>query len=263
MLPLSAEVSVTNFLLMNRAASGIVRRPSVRTSSLLVSIVVHGAAIATVVGIGTYAVQQQNRPLAHLEIRQQEASAPAPQRPLPDPDVVPEEVVEDVVVSDVRVDQPEPVEEVTPTESAKVDDRVLSPSEVLQGVTLEKVIKKPKPVPPEAVATPVAVAVEAAVPKPSEPQVFMQAQRSDNVEPVYPIRERNQMREGIVVVRVIVAKDGSVEEAKLIKPSRFRGFNKSALAAARQWTFAPAKRGGVAVKSETDIEVEFRLTDDR
>lgn len=262
-MPRSAEVCVTKFLLMNRAASGIVRRPSVRTSSLLVSIVVHGAAIATVVGIGTYAVQRQSRPLAHLEIRQQEASAPAPQRPLPDPDVKPEDVVDEVVVSDVRVDQPEPIEEVTPTDSAKVDDRVLSPSEVLQGLTLEKIIKKPTPVPPEPVTKPAAVAVEAAVPKPSEPQVFMQAQRSDNIEPAYPLRERRQMREGVVVVRVVVAADGSVEHAELIKPSRYRGFNKSALAAARQWTFAPAKRGGVAVKSETDIEVEFRLTDDR
>jgi TonB family protein len=61
----------------------------------------------------------------------------------------------------------------------------------------------------------------------------------------------------------VVSTDGSVEHASLLTPSRYKGFNQSALAAARKWTFAPATRGGVAVKSETDIEVEFRLTDDR
>lgn len=216
------------------------------------------------VGFGAYALQSQNRPLAHLEIRQQQANAPAPQRTLPDLDVVPEQLVEDVVLSDVQVDE-QPTEQ--PTEqpaagSAIVDDRVLSPSEVLQGVTLERV-KNPSPVPVVPAKLDEPQPAPTVVPKQSEPQAFLQAKRSDNVEPIYPARERRQMREGKVVVRVVVSTDGSVEQALLVKPSRYKGFNKSALDAARQWMFAPATRGGVAVKSETDIEIEFRLTDDR
>lgn len=256
----------TSFLL-NLTGSGIVRRPNVRTSSLLVSIAVHGAAVATVVGFGAYALQSQNRPLAHLEIRHQQASSLAPQRTLPDPDVVPEQLVEHVVVNDVRVDEQtdEQTDESADEQaiaSATVDDRMLSPSEVLQGVTLERV-KVPSPVPVVPAKSHEPQPAPAVVPKLSEPQVFMQAQRSDNVEPVYPARERRQMREGLVVVRIVVSTDGSVEHASLLTPSRYKGFNQSALAAARKWTFAPATRGGVAVKSETDIEVEFRLTDDR
>lgn len=217
------------------------------------------------VGFGAYALQSQNRPLAHLEIRHRQASSLAPQRTLPDPDVVAEQLVEHVVVNDVRVDEQtdEQTDESADEQaiaSATVDDRMLSPSEVLQGVTLERV-KVPSPVVPAKSHEP--QPAPAVVPKLSEPQVFMQAQRSDNVEPVYPARERRQMREGLVVVRIVVSTDGSVEHASLLMPSRHEGFNQSALAAARKWTFAPATRGGVAVKSETDIEVEFRLTDDR
>lgn len=248
-------------ILLNRAGSGIVRRPHVRTSSLLVSVIVHGGAFAAIVGFGAYAMAKKPRPVAHLEIRQQEASVQAPKQTLPDPDVVPEQVREDVVIDDVQVDEPEPVEPQV-TQPSKVDDRVLSPSEVLQGFTLERITKPvEQPAEPIEVEPAPAKPIKQAAPQ-SVAQVFMPATRSDNVEPEYPDRERRQMREGMVVVRVFVDVDGSVERAELLKPSRYRGFNKSALAAARKWTFTPATRGGVAVKSETDIEVEFRLTDE-
>ena len=52
------------------------------------------------VGLGAYTLQNQPRPLAHLEIQHQQASAPSPQRRLPDPDVVPEQLVEDVGVTE-------------------------------------------------------------------------------------------------------------------------------------------------------------------
>ena len=144
------------------------------------------------VGFGAYALQSQSRPLAHLEIRQQQASQPAPQRTSPDSEVVPEQLVEDVVVAELPPEEP-PVEpsQQPPTEPLVVDDRVW-PSDVLQAVTLERVQRPAPPAP-------------AVVPKESRPQVFLQAQRSDNVEPVYPKRERRQMREGLVVVRVVVA----------------------------------------------------------
>ena len=228
------------------------------------SIAVHGAAIATVVGLGAYTLQNQPPPLAHLEIQHQQASAPSPQRRLPDPDVVPEQLVEDVVVTEVQVEeQPdEQPQEERAADAAIVDDRVMSPAEVLQSLTLERV-KQPAPA-PVVPAQPDEVEPAPTVdPKQSEPQVFLQAQRSDNVTPVYPKRERRQMREGMVVVHVVVGTDGSVESVSLVKRSRHEGFNRSALEAARQWTFAPATRGGVAVLSELDIEVEFRLTDDR
>ncbi|MFT4842317.1 MAG: hypothetical protein ACI90M_002791 [Candidatus Azotimanducaceae bacterium] len=53
------------------------------------------------------------------------------------------------------------------------------------------------------------------------------------------------------------------QRVELVKKSRFHGFNTTAVATARTWRLAPATRGGVAVVSETDIEIVFQLTKNR
>lgn len=178
---------------------------------------------------------------------------------MPDPEVVEEQVLEDAVVVEVEVEEP-PVEQPKeqPSAEPRVDDRVLSPSEVLERVTLERV-KRPVAAPDAPPQEEDLEPQRTAVPPPSDARASVDAQRSDNIIPVYPRRELRQGREGSVVVHVVIAADGSVTRASLSKRSRFEGFNESALAAARRWTFVPATASGVAVASEQEIEIVFRL----
>lgn len=64
--------------------------------------------------------------------------------------------------------------------------------------------------------------------------------------------------EGEVVLEIVVRRDGSVGDVKLIDglPS---GLNERAIAAVRQWRFAPATRLGQAVDVIVEVSVEFKL----
>ena len=226
-----------------------------RTSWLLVSIAVHGAAVAAAVGFGAYASPRSQLPLAHIEIQQQQASAPAPTHLVKMPDVMDEEVVEDVAVHELKVSE-KPVAEalVEPTIlDAKAE---LSPSELMSFATTERIRRKSP--------DPVADAALEELPQPvevSEPQVYVEAQRSDNKPPPYPRKELRLSREGSVTVSVSVDEKGKVLAVALVEGSRFQGFNNAAIQAAREWVFSPATQDGVSVASEIHVEVVFQLTD--
>ncbi len=226
-----------------------------RTSWLLVSIAVHGAAVAAAVGFGAYASPRSQLPLAHIEIQQQQASAPAPTHVVKMPDVTAEEVVEEVAVHELVVSE-EPVPE-APVEPTIFEAQVEpSPSELMSFATTERIRRKS---PDPALET-----RQEELPQPvevSEPQVYVEAQRSDNKPPAYPRKELRLSREGSVTVSVSVDENGKVLGVALVEGSRFQGFNSAAIQAAREWVFAPATQDGVAVASEIHVEVVFQLTD--
>jgi periplasmic protein TonB len=64
--------------------------------------------------------------------------------------------------------------------------------------------------------------------------------------------------EGEVVLEIVVRRDGSVSDVKLLNGLP-RGLNERAIAAVRQWRFAPATRLGQAVDVIVEVAVEFKL----
>jgi TonB family protein len=64
--------------------------------------------------------------------------------------------------------------------------------------------------------------------------------------------------EGEVVLEIVVRRDGSVSDVKLLN-GLARGLNERAIAAVRQWRFAPATRLGQAVDVIVEVAVEFKL----
>ncbi|MCK5943173.1 MAG: energy transducer TonB [Planctomycetes bacterium] len=234
-----------------------------RTSWLLVSIAVHGAAISAALGVGVYAHQQAQRPVARIEFRNAPPSAPPQTQATAAPDVEAEDPRDEAPLVEVPVDvavepeaQQDPVIEPSPLPATA--------SSVLNRATRERVrrpvdppVEQPAPVATETVE-PAPQPVEE---QPSEP-AYTSATRADRGgPPAYPEKERRLAREGKVVLRVAVAADGSVSDVRLQTPSRYAGFNRAALKAARGWRFDPATRDGVPVASETDVEVVFVLTD--
>lgn len=69
-------------------------------------------------------------------------------------------------------------------------------------------------------------------------------------------RRRNV--EGEVVMEIVVRRDGSVSDIKLISGLP-NGLNDRAMAAVRQWRFSPAKRLGQPVDVVVEVAVEFKL----
>jgi TonB family protein len=80
---------------------------------------------------------------------------------------------------------------------------------------------------------------------------------SYRVEPQYPAVARQEHIQGPVVLRVMVGKDGGVQQVQLLS-----GDPKLAAAASTavvQWRFKPVLRAGRPVEFETQITVDFKL----
>ncbi|RPI56326.1 MAG: energy transducer TonB [Acidobacteria bacterium] len=78
------------------------------------------------------------------------------------------------------------------------------------------------------------------------------------VKASYTEDARRRNLEGEVVLEIVVRRDGSVSDVKLVSglPS---GLNERAIAAVRQWRFAPATRLGQPVDVIVEVAVEFKL----
>jgi TonB family protein len=78
------------------------------------------------------------------------------------------------------------------------------------------------------------------------------------VKAAYTEEARVRNLEGEVVLEIVVRRDGSVSDVRLINglPS---GLNERAIAAVRQWRFAPATRQGQPVDVIVEVAVEFKL----
>lgn len=77
------------------------------------------------------------------------------------------------------------------------------------------------------------------------------------VQPQYPVEAKQQHIQGPVVLKVVVGKDGNVQELQVI--SGDAGLAKAAGDAVRQWRFKPYQPNGQAIEFETRITVTFTL----
>ena len=64
--------------------------------------------------------------------------------------------------------------------------------------------------------------------------------------------------EGEVLLELVVGPDGGVSDVRVLRPLG-AGLDEQAVAAVRQWRFAPARRLGTAVAVIVEVAVEFRL----
>ena len=78
------------------------------------------------------------------------------------------------------------------------------------------------------------------------------------VKAAYTEDARRSNLEGEVVLEIVVRRDVSVGDVKLLRGLP-QGLNDRAIAAVRQWRFAPATRHGQAVDVLVEVAVEFKL----
>ena len=78
------------------------------------------------------------------------------------------------------------------------------------------------------------------------------------VDPEYSEQARKAKYQGTVVLNLIVQKDGSVRDVKILQPLGL-GLDEKAIEAVLQWRFKPGMRQGQAVDVSAIVEVTFRL----
>jgi TonB family protein len=78
------------------------------------------------------------------------------------------------------------------------------------------------------------------------------------VEAAYPPEALRDRLEGTVGLELVVDERGHVADARVSTPAG-HGFDEAALAAARRFTFEPARRNGVAIRSAVQLGYEFHL----
>ena len=77
------------------------------------------------------------------------------------------------------------------------------------------------------------------------------------VPPVYPEQARTQGLEGIVVLRGVIAENGSLRGLKVVSGDAILAF--AAKQAVSQWRYSPYRLNGKPVSLSTDITIQFKL----
>lgn len=77
------------------------------------------------------------------------------------------------------------------------------------------------------------------------------------VNPAYPPEARSNRIEGVVVVCLLIDKEGSVKKAEVLSGDPF--LTQAALDAVRQWHYKPGTLGGAPSESEVRADINFSL----
>jgi len=80
----------------------------------------------------------------------------------------------------------------------------------------------------------------------------------NRVEPKYTDQARKARVSGIVIVEVLIDKNGVVRDVNVLKPLPF-GLSEAAIDAVRQWTFRPGLLNGQPVDVLFNVTVNFNL----
>jgi protein TonB len=76
--------------------------------------------------------------------------------------------------------------------------------------------------------------------------------------PVYPLLAKRFGKEGKVALKLLIDKNGNVQDIEIMEPSGF-GFTEAALDAIKKSTFVPAHRNGENIASRAILSVRFNL----
>lgn len=82
-----------------------------------------------------------------------------------------------------------------------------------------------------------------------------------NPPPPYPAEAIRKGQEGLVLISVWVNRHGKVDRAEIAQSSGFESLDRSAIKTVKKWIFSPARMGALAVESQVQIPVRFKLDD--
>jgi len=209
---------------------------------LTISIVVHVVAVCAAVIAPLFATDELPAPRTALEFIQ---VVPLPEPPAPPPRSVARARVDtprpDIPSLDVPNGiAPEPV--VDP-----IDDRFTNATGVIAFGDSSAIVTDATPPPPPPPRQPL-------------PRVggnIKRPQKVFDVAPTYPAIARAVHVEGVVIVEVVIAEDGSVRDVRILRSIPL--LDAAAIDAVRQWQFSPTLLNGEPVPIVMTVTVAFRL----
>lgn len=77
--------------------------------------------------------------------------------------------------------------------------------------------------------------------------------------PVYPKNLRERDIEGKVILKLLIDKEGKVQEIQIFESSGYKMFDQIAIKAVRQWRFKPARKGNQQRGSWVLIPINFQI----
>ena len=80
-----------------------------------------------------------------------------------------------------------------------------------------------------------------------------------NPAPRYPSIARRKGHEGIVLIDVLVDRDGLVKEVKIAQSSGHRILDRAALKSVKKWVFVPGKKGDQTIDMWVSVPIRFAL----
>jgi periplasmic protein TonB len=122
----------------------------------------------------------------------------------------------------------------------------------------ERAVKTPEPEPipveePVVEEKPVEPLPEAVIPPNTD------AHELNNPAPAYPAMSKKLKEEGIVLLKILVTKEGRVAEVSIKNSSGFKRLDDVAIKTIKRWKFNPATQAGVAIDYWYEIDFEFNL----
>lgn len=149
---------------------------------------------------------------------------------------------------------PVPVSRSLPTRPRSSPAAAVTPSPTATESAVDSAAKtSDSAAPTTSPAAPVVVAVEA----PSAPAYHMGAVSTPS--PDYPYSARKRRREGLVLIGLEVAADGSVSAARILEGSGDASLDEAALSTLGRWKLRPATLAGQPVAGRVEVPVRFRL----
>jgi protein TonB len=82
-----------------------------------------------------------------------------------------------------------------------------------------------------------------------------------NPKPVYPREARKHKEQGLIVMGVAVSEKGCPVNVWVIQSSGYLLLDESAQTAIEKWQFVPARVGNMAIRSQVEVPIRFRLSD--
>jgi periplasmic protein TonB len=212
----------------------------VRVYTLVLSIVVHLAAIGAIIVVplvATDVLPEPRRAVEFIEVRPIQITPPPPpvQRVQPEtPQVSPDAAP---IEAPIGV-EPEP--EVAPPPPTEPSSSTIEGPPVLDNVA------EAAPLPPPPAKDPVRPGGSISRPE-----------RIHYVAPEYPALARAARREGTVILEAVLDTDGSVSEARILRSVPL--LDAAALEAVQQWRFTPTLLNGEPVPVVLTVTVVFSL----
>jgi protein TonB len=139
------------------------------------------------------------------------------------------------------------------------EDDWLAPSAVPVGsVSPDALIRILGPVPVAAPPPPPSVRKNVQTPRIPVGGIVQAAKLVRQPKPVYPEPARRVRIQGVVKLHALISKEGTIEDLKVVSGHPLLVL--SALEAVKQWAYQPTLLNGEPVEVETDIDLNFTLS---